>query len=213
MAIDGFSTTAFYSEAVAPVTAAPLTLACWFRSTSATANQNLITIQVNNNNNYFGMSAAGNVAGDPVRAYINGAGAGLATADTSTGYSINTWHHACAVFESNTSRSAYKDGGSKVSNTTDRTPTGLNKHYVGVYNATGAGDPMVGAIAEVAIWNAALTDSEVASLAKGFSPRLIRPQSLVRYRPFIREVICIKSGAALTTTGTPTVFNHPRVYA
>ncbi len=38
---------------------------------------------------------------------------------------------------------------------------------------------------EEANWNVALTDAEVAALASGVSPLLVRPENLVRYRPLI----------------------------
>lgn len=42
-----------------------------------------------------------------------------------------------------------------------------------------------GRVAEAAIWNVALTASEVAALAKGVSPLQIRPASLQAYWPLI----------------------------
>jgi hypothetical protein len=65
-------------------------------------------------------------------------------------------------------------------------------------------------LAEVGLWNVALTDGEVAALAKAMSPRMIRPQSLVLYLPLIRDVFDYK-GRVFVTTGT-TVAPHPRVY-
>ena len=72
---------------------------------------------------------------------------------------------------------------------------------------------MGGAIAEVGIWNAALTAAEVASLAKGMPCDKIRPQSLVFYAPLVRDLIDQKGGLAITNNGGATVANHPRVYA
>ena len=60
------------------------------------------------------------------------------------------------------------------------------------------------------IWNVALTAAEIASLAKGFSPRLIRPQSLAFYAPLIRETLDIRGGLTLTDSGS-TVADHPRI--
>jgi hypothetical protein len=62
-----------------------------------------------------------------------------------------------------------------------------------------------------AVWNAALTDAEVAILATGFSPKKVRPQSLVFYAPLVREVRDLVGGVALSDTGT-TVADHPRTY-
>jgi hypothetical protein len=71
---------------------------------------------------------------------------------------------------------------------------------------------MQGLIAEVGIWNVALTDDEVLALAKGFTPDQIRPQSLIAYLPLVRTNQDIK-GNAWTTAGTLTAADHPRIYA
>jgi hypothetical protein len=68
-----------------------------------------------------------------------------------------------------------------------------------------------GKISEVGIWNAALTQGEIASLGKRFGPRRVRPQNLVFYSPLVRSNQEIRNATAGTTTG-PTVANHPRVY-
>ena len=70
---------------------------------------------------------------------------------------------------------------------------------------------MDGQIAEAAIWNVALTDGEIASLAKGFKPTRIRPQSLVFYAPLIRNLQDTRKGMALTNNNAATVAAHPRV--
>lgn len=65
-------------------------------------------------------------------------------------------------------------------------------------------------IAEFATWTRALTDAEVASLAKGFKPiRVPKPEI---YIPLIRNKVDLSSAYAVTDNGSPTVANHPRVY-
>ena len=72
---------------------------------------------------------------------------------------------------------------------------------------------MNGLIAEVGIWNAALTAAEVASLAKGMTCDKVRPQNLVFYAPLVRDLIDQKGGLVITNNNAATVANHPRVYA
>jgi hypothetical protein len=69
-----------------------------------------------------------------------------------------------------------------------------------------------GSIAEVGIWNAALTAAEIASLAKGMTCDKIRPQSLVFYAPLVRDLIDAKGGLTITNNNGATVANHPRIY-
>ena len=72
---------------------------------------------------------------------------------------------------------------------------------------------MDGRIAEVGIWNAALTQPEIASLANGMTCDKVRPQSLVFYAPLIRTLQDLKGGLTITNNNTATVADHPRVYA
>ena len=170
----------------AVVTATPLTLACWFNVNNVTAEHTLISICDDaTNTNMFALNASGVQAGDPVRAYAT-TGVG-AFAVTTTGYTASTWHHAAGVFTSSTDRAAFIDGGSKGTATDDLTPTGLDRTAIAVLDRLSPASYVDGEIAEAAIWDAALTDGEVASLAAGYSPLLIRPTSLKAYWPLDRD--------------------------
>ena len=72
---------------------------------------------------------------------------------------------------------------------------------------------MDGELADIGIWNAALTAAEIASLAKGMTYDKIRPQSLVFYAPLVRDLIDQKGGLAITNNNAATVDAHTRVYA
>lgn len=142
------------------------------------------------------------------------AGGTTAFAASSAGLSLNTWSHVCGVWTNATTRAAYLNGGNKGSpGSGDQSPSGLERTYSGGYerSATGFTDLLNGSLAEFAIWNVALTDDEVASLAKGFSSLLIRPASLVRYRPFIRDSRDLKSNGTLTVSGTTVVSHVPKI--
>jgi hypothetical protein len=67
-------------------------------------------------------------------------------------------------------------------------------------------------ICEVGVWSTGLTADEIASLARGVSPSLVRPQSLVFYAPLIREPVDFLGGLTLTNTNGATVSNHARIY-
>ena len=75
--------------------------------------------------------------------------------------------------------------------------------------------PFDGAIGEVAIWAAALTVPEIVALAKGFSPLMIRPDSLLSYWPVLGNdspepdyISSLGAGAV----GTVPKSEHPEVY-
>lgn len=190
----------------------PITMACWFITSNTTANQGLLNICDNTTGGQgIRLNAQGAVAGDPIR--ILSVGTATGSADTTAGYSANVWNHACGVFTSSTSRTVYLNGGNSATNTTSSSGTGEDRLFVGVVRAASAfTNYFTGSIAEIGIWNAALTAEEVSSLAKGISPSLIRPQSLTIYAPAISNLIDIKSGLTITNNNTATVSDHTRIY-
>jgi hypothetical protein len=129
--------------------------------------------------------------------------------------SANVWNHYAGVFASGVSRTPYTNGVAGSENTTSVasiTPTFTN---IGAFYA-GTSTPiqfMDGLIAEVGIWNAALTAAEIASLAKGMTCDKVRPQNLVFYAPLVRDLIDQKGGRAITNNNSATVANHTRIYA
>lgn len=67
-----------------------------------------------------------------------------------------------------------------------------------------------GQVGDAAMWNVALDGDEIVSLAKGFSPRLIRPASRFYWSENIRSVVEHHQGA-LNYQGTTAVYaDHPR---
>lgn len=200
------------TPASVPVTAVPLTMACWFRANNTTHAGALITFTNSQSGlNYLTLYANGNATGDPVQIVDQGS-SNFAQFGTSTGFSANQWHHACGVRSSSTSRTVYLDGGSSATNTTSIAPTGINEFNIGSFQ-TAAGNWLNGQIAEVGIWNVALTAAEVASLADGMTCDKVRPDNLVFYAPLVRDLIDYSGGLAITNNNTATVANHPRVYA
>lgn len=206
-------TTQYLSNAGAVLTAVPLTMACWFYSTSATTLQTLMSLGVSGaNDNRFSLFASGATAGDPVQAQTRGTA--NASALSTTGYSINTWQHACGVFASATDRRAYVNGGGEGIENTSRTPVGINSTYLGALQGASPATFLVGRIAEPAIWNVALNASEIAALARGVSPLRIRPGNLKFYPPLYGvgspEPDYI-GGFLLTLNNAPTQADHAPV--
>jgi hypothetical protein len=122
------------------------------------------------------------------------------------------------VFSATNSRIAYWNATAGATNTTNITGlTAFNRIAVGCtfsgVNNSGIGSLFPGDIAEVGIWNAALTAAEIASLAKGMTCDKIRPQNLVFYAPLVRDLIDQKRGLTITNNNGTIVSNHPRVYA
>src|SRR3972149_2430485 len=108
----------------------PITMACWFKSGSITTIQALISIGTSGAGSHRRMlRLRGDIAGDPLQ--IVSTTTSDAVANSTTGYSANTWHHACGVFAASNSRTIYLDGGSSASNSTSRILSGMNITMIG----------------------------------------------------------------------------------
>jgi hypothetical protein len=121
----------------------------------------------------------------------------------------NQWFNALGLFASTTSRTAYVNATAGTPNTDSRSITTEISIRIGRRALANA---FTGQLAEFAIWNAALTVGEINSLAQGFKPPRIRPQSLLYYVPLVRNVHELRSGITFTAVNAPVVFAHPRVY-
>jgi hypothetical protein len=135
---------------------------------------------------------------------------GAFNVDAATAMSTGTWYHVGCTATSG-SWLLYLNGAQDGSGATAATPnstTGLTtiayREYASFEEYTN------GRIAEVGFWGAVLTASEMVSLARGYSPLLIRPDALLSYVPLVRDLIDYKRGAP-SAVGVPAVAAHPRV--
>lgn len=209
-AYDGNGSSQYMLTSTTPVTAVPLTIACWANLPNVTTRYALMSVSDSGgDNNYFRLEAAGDVAGDPIR--VSTVNTSTVTAATSTSFTASTWFHACGVFAGVASRAVYLNGGGVGTNSSSLTPTSIDRIGIGVLAKSTLANHISGSIAECAIWNIDLTAAEAASLAAGFSPRLIRPANLVFYAPLVRNITDVRGGITITNTGM-TVSAHPRMY-
>jgi hypothetical protein len=193
----------------APLTTLPCTIACWFGGTNAEGH--LVNIC---NNLRLALLPTGILR-------INSVDNGTPTqAETITATNGNgSWEHACGVFASTTSRTVYLNGFGAGTNTTSSAPTGFTRFQIGARRNSNTTDTFfgLGRIADVGVWDAALTDTEIQSLAKGVACPFVRPQNLVFYAPLVRDLLDIsKTNLPLTISGGVTVSTvgvpHPRIY-
>lgn len=199
--ISSYSQRLSYSSAL--VTAAPFTIASWVKPT-AEYGDGLVAAFINASTEagyYFSANET----------FVS-LGAGNGYAATSTGITLNTWGHACVVEASSTSRAAYVNGGGKATDTTASgtiSPT-ITRVCCDYYEGADQNFQDID-LADLAIWNVALTDAEVAALAAGASPLSIRPSNLVAYYPLYgpgagTQRSISTSGLALTESYSGTNF-------
>jgi len=213
---DGSSEYLIRAEVVHSAT--PMAMGCWFNTNDLSIHQCLMAISdedaVSDYRSLQIVQTSGNLY---VLDYRNGAG----IAETTSGCSINNWHHACGIFASATDRRVLLDGDSKGTDNTNLTPINLDNTSIGIRVQSSNFWPMSGLIAEAVIWDlstwpgATNTDKAdnfekiLPSLAKGFSP-LCYPLGLVAYWPLIRGLNDKIGGYNLTASGT-VVSAHPRI--
>ncbi len=188
----------------APVTAVPLTISAWFRITTDGGSGVICAVGDATTHCRLGVAAG------QIQALAQGSSTGISLTTGSVTVA-GGWAHCAAVFPGNASRTAYLNGVSGTTNTTIVTQNAFNETLIGARRITTLGQFIGGHIAEVGVWNATLTDEEIAGLAKGFRCRMIRPQSLRFDLRMIRDLQDLSRALAMTNTNGATVSTHPRI--
>lgn len=193
-----------------PVTGVPFTIAAWFYQTTATTAviASLVHDTTSERHNLATVATSGSLA---VAASTNSNA--LASSSTTTTVAPNTWAHGVGVWRSTAYRQVWLNGEAATANTSSINAPTVQRFRIGARATQSTSLFFPGNLAEVGVWSAELTAAEIASLASGVSPELIRPQSLVFYAPLIRDLVDVRGGLAITNTASATVATHPRVYA
>ena len=120
----------------APVTAAPFTMASWFRSNDATVAQAIMFLGDKDSDlQYWLLRASGATANDPLTFELRAGGGGLSI-NSGTGYTANVWAHACVVETSATDHSVFIDGGSEGASGLSKEPTGADRISLGRFGGS-----------------------------------------------------------------------------
>jgi hypothetical protein len=202
-------TNQYLRTASCPVSAIPITIACNTRGNATGVLYPYVVVSDGANNSRLNvvLTADGIFVNNHIDASNAVNGSFVAGA-----YSPSTWIHLCGVFTSVSSRSLYVNG--SLVNTNTGIAGSSNSYTRITIGANHTQTSFAAAqIAEVGIWNAALTADEIASLAKGMTCDKVRPQSLVFYTPLVRNLQDVKGGLTITNNNTATVAAHPRVYS
>ena len=196
-------TTQVLTGATTAVTTPPFTVCAWARPASETVN--LLAYSLHSASTSFRLQFDGAAASDPVKWNSFGAG-GNAITETLVDFASNTWYHACGSEITTSSRAVWVNGANKISNATL-----VNDHVTPTTQRIGAGDGFGwfnGSLAQVCVWNAALTDLEVAALAQGIACHKVRPLNLVACPRLLSETSPEPDGCGILTwtlTAAPTV--------
>lgn len=199
----------------AVVTAAGFTMGCWFKTTSTITDQVLIGIANKDQHaDFFYLEARGTSSGDPLR-FSTRQGSGDTTyfyTETTTGYTVNTWHMAVAVSHASNDRRVFIDSGSKGTDTGNTTPDNLNRTSLGRAGDASPGGYFDGLIAHPFFYNYAISDAEVAALFAVKHPLLFNPGALAAYWPLMANDKSLIGGYNLTAYNAPTFSEEPPTY-
>ena len=145
---------------------------------------------------------------------------GTANPETANTWSDNVWNHALGKSLTTTDHQVILNGdtGNKGTSTDQASGTweGLDRLSIGRLGDSTPSFYVSGKIAEVAMWDVALSDAEAVILSLGYSPLLVKPESLVFYAPLLgipnAGSLNDRIGAlALTNFNTVTAADHPEV--
>jgi hypothetical protein len=139
------------------------------------------------------------------------------SAQIATTPAANTWHSWATSFDGTNAR-IYHNG--SLEGTSAATSASFNASVwvdvLALITSAGTLDSSsqfsIGDVAEVAVWNTALTAEEITSLSKGYRAKLIRRPNLLFYAPLIRDLAEIRNSRTLVKqAGTDTYTDHPPV--
>lgn len=183
--------------------AAPITVCAWAKPDNTTANHGVWSVSDSASTTIHFVLDMVNT-GDFVRWYAAISGSATAQVDTFT----TAWQHVCGRETSATSRHAFLNGTASAEETTSKVPNSLDTSAIGVRKRSTEDLFFDGHIAEIATWNRALSNAEIAALAAGYSPHCFQ-RGLVSYLPMLTSAQDL-TGISWTVSGTA-AGAHPRI--
>jgi len=211
---DGNVANYLYTDNI-PSSSRPITIACWFNTSSLSANKTLV---------FFGDKDAISLvnqytlrlltSGQIQFLYADGTSSGTVSSGAVGTYSVNQWAFAAGIARTVPTRNTavlnnkgFPGGGSFA-----YSPTTPDRIAIGVNVSTDI-EPFNGSIAEVAIWNTSF--DTIASLeplySRNISPLLVRPQNLIFYAPLIRGEDMDLFGGSLSVAGSISTGDHLKI--
>jgi hypothetical protein len=196
----------------------PLSQGCaafWINTTQTTTNTSVLTYWSNTSRNGFGL-LLNNTANKITGVGYDASAQRVNIASTTSVNSGAAFHVAFNYDRANGgANDLYINGSQEVTaNSSAAWTTGVANFWVQ------AGDNLdafwasyVGDMWEIGHWQGGkLTSGEIATLAAGYAPKLIRPDLLTLYAPLVRETrpVRINTTGTISATGT-TVIDHPRI--
>lgn len=208
-----FSTTSDHLDvASVSVSDVPITISAWVHLTNTGYSNNFACIGesgTGNNQYWIGTNGSGQFTVNERDTVTSTANLGIGVNDI-----LANWYLVVGVFTNHSSRNIYSMGSSTGSSSAARTASGVNSIRIsGDTNATPS-NPAKARIAHVAIWNTALSASQIDSL-KYLYPNQVAVGNLVNYWPLTNnqspEPDYGSGNLPLTVTGTTFSTDNPNI--
>lgn len=207
-----------------PITGFPFSMAIrWYVTGAQSASATLMAERDDDDSNPIVWMYLDTANPPKVNAFIRDIAATSASLSTVNTGALNGWHSAVLVCAATNDHKLYLDADDANKGTSSTTLADITTLDVtGVGAAVRSGRTSIvgvldGALAESAVWNAALTLDEVTVFHKGARPHTIRPAKLKAYRPLTgrrgangNEEDWV-NGVQLVVETTAALQDHPRV--
>jgi len=190
-----------------PVAVPPFTMACWVRLDDSTTHACMFigNPAPGGEDDWFCVTSNG--AGVSAMQHVSSVPPFEGEATIVNGVTLNNWHHICGIFTNNSSRTIFLDGGDKTTDATAMAAVvAADSVAIGRMGDNTPDGYTSGCIGQVGIWNMALADADVVSLAGGTTPADIQAGNLVAHWPLadITDLTDTVAARTLTAFNTPT---------
>jgi hypothetical protein len=176
------ASTQYLKVSRAAVTAYPVTQVAWFNAVDQGTPQTLVCLSddsVDTACQRIYVDESGGTYRTFAQSIEDGGGNEKAQIN---GWTPNVWQHLAGVFRSSTSRSIYLNGSSASNVNSVTFDAGMNATSIGFLDRLSPTQYMNGGLAQAALYNAWLSDTDIMRMVKKrLSPLLVRPQSLIAY--------------------------------
>jgi hypothetical protein len=206
MAVSLNGTSQYLQSTGTTITGHPLSWSGWFYFNSLSRFDTLLVIR--SSSTFVGFDLRKQTSNKVDANIYNGSDIfARSTSDMTAG----TWIHIGAVYASTTSRKIYINGTLEATSTTSAgVDGGANRIVLGAF--VGGGGPLSGRIAQVGMWNSALSDANMVSLAGGALPSAIAAANLQNYYKLVSDGTDTQGNNNLTVVGSPTFVSDPEIF-
>lgn len=192
----------------------PITLACWFKITAHPgAIDSLLAVgnSSSSNNNSYALRTV--TTADRYGAVVVGNSGGTDQANVTKAGIENTWTPFIGVFSGDSQRDCYVSDQTAGNTTANAVADAIQ--FIRLGESFTAANDYTGLLAEVCVWNKALSAGEIASFLAASAPTGIAAANLIGYWALSQNGVLtnegIDTGGDLTASGAVFSSDHPTI--